>query len=1778
MATNGLTILAVDDHQDNLIALKAVVEDAFPGARTLTALNGPKGIELALAEAPDVILLDIVMPGMDGFEVCRRLKADERVRHIPVVFLTAIQTSRENRIRALETGAEAFLSKPVEELELTAQIRAMAKIKAAHVSDRQEKARLASLVWERTRELEEELAVRKRAEEALRASEEKFRGMAEQLVDVLFVTDTKGVITYVSPSVDQMFGWSPEEMTGREFTTFLPEEERPRAIASLRAAVVSGQPVHALVLVMKRKDGSTFAGEVNASIIRKDGGIEGTTGLIRDVTERKRSEETLRTVAESEAAPGEDVFRFLVRQLAVSQGKRHALLARVDERDLTSARTIAVWSNGRFVPNFSYALDGTPCQNVAAQGVGFYPRHVQTLFPEDRLLADLGAESYWGVPVHDAAGNLLGVVAILDDRPLERRPQTLSLLKSFAARAGAELARQSMEEKYQMLFNQMLDGFAVHEILCDPAGKPVDYRFVAANPAFERMTGLRATDIVGKTVLELMPDLEAHWIETYGRVALTGEPVRFENHAGPLDKWFEINAFCPREKQFACAVRDITERKRSEEALRESEETLQALCANALDAIIMMDSEGRAILWNPAAERIFGYSAAEMIGRPVHDFVAPASQREHFQEHLPAFQVTGQGELIGKVVEVTGLRKDGSEFPMEIALSAVKRGQLWQSVGIVRDVTARNVARKQIEEANHRYDLVAEHTRTVVWEVNTEGLYTYVNPVSEVVWGYLPEELTGKKHFFDMHPDEDREELKADAFEVIARKEHVRDLENRIQTKDGRTIWVSTNCLPIIDDGGELLGYWGAETEITERKRAEEALRESELRYRSLFEHMLDGFAYCKMLYDDRGQPVDFVYLEVNDAFEHLTGRRNVVGRRVTEVIPGIRKSHPELFEIYGRVARTGKPETFEINFDPISRWLNVSVYSAAKGHFVAVFDDITERKLNEADREAMLAVLRLANSSNNSRELIRTVTLEMQAWSGCAAVGIRLQDGEDFPYYETRGFPAEFVQAENYLCAWDANGEMLRNREGNPVLECMCGNILCGRFDPRRPFFTTGGSFWTNSTSKLLASTTEGDLQARTRNRCNGEGFESVALIPLRASGRTLGLLQFNDRRPDRFTPERIAVMERAAASLAIALEQRRTQQELRASEERYRLISENTADVIWLLDLATGRFTYVSPSVQNLLGYSPEEATGKRMSDILTPESCRYAIRRIAEVRTNVDTGGKPGVAQVHQLDHVRKDGSIVRAEVLARALPSSNGGVSEIVGVTRDITERIEAEARLMQAQKMESVGRLAGGVAHDFNNLLTVINGYSQMLLRDLKAGDPARDGLQEIHEAGERAAKLTQQILAFSRKQVLQPRVLDIDRVVDEIRPMLSRMVGEDIELRVQLRAETAKISADPDQLGQVIMNLAVNSRDAMPHGGKLSIETDVMEGNDGSLQLQPGTHAGAWVMLAVSDTGVGMDEETKKHIFEPFFTTKGVGEGTGLGLSTVQGIVEQSGGHIEVHSEKGKGTTFKIYLPSLAEGTADTTRPTALPAQGGKETVLVVEDQEEVRKYATAVLKTYGYRVLGAAHAEEAWLHCKREQIDLLLTDVVMPKVSGRELADRLAKLQPDIKVLFMSGYTDKVIVNHGGLEAGVKFIQKPFSPEELAGKVRTVLGSPARVGRILVADDEAGVRHFLRAVLEDGGYEVSEAADGKQALQQARAGHLDLVITDLVMPEQEGIETIQALRREMPGVGIIAISGAFGGQFLKTAQLLGADAVLSKPVSTELLLATVAEVLKLRS
>lgn len=417
------------------------------------------------------------------------------------------------------------------------------------------------------------------------------------------------------------------------------------------------------------------------------------------------------------------------------------------------------------------------------------------------------------------------------------------------------------------------------------------------------------------------------------------------------------------------------------------------------------------------------------------------------------------------------------------------------------------------------------------------------------------------------------------------------------------------------------------------------------------------------------------------------------------------------------------------------------------------------------------------------------------------------------------------------------------------------------------------------------------------------------------------------------------------------------------------------------------------------------------------------------------------------------VHPDGTVRTLQANAVVIRDADGKARRMIGINRDITGHRNLEEQFRQSQKMEAVGRLAGGVAHDFNNLLTVITGYGELLLAQVGEKSPLGEEVMEIRRAAERATLLTQQLLAFSRRQVLQPKVLDLNEVVSHMEKMLRRLIGEDIEFRTVPGAGLGSVKADPGQIEQVIVNLVLNARDSMPGGGTLAIETsDVVPGKE-FLREHPSAAVGPYVCLAVSDTGTGMSAEVKAHIFEPFFTTKGKGKGTGLGLSTVYGIVNQSAGHVAVDSVVGRGTTVKIFLPRLAEKPEKLPEVPAVTLYGG-ETVLVVEDEDAVRGIVTRVLSENGYRVLSCGDGKEGLrlFTEKMEEIDLLVTDVVMPGMGGQELASKLKASKPGIKVLYMSGYTDDAINRHGVLDAGLAFIHKPFKPYALLEKVREVL------------------------------------------------------------------------------------------------------------------------------
>ena len=512
------------------------------------------------------------------------------------------------------------------------------------------------------------------------------------------------------------------------------------------------------------------------------------------------------------------------------------------------------------------------------------------------------------------------------------------------------------------------------------------------------------------------------------------------------------------------------------------------------------------------------------------------------------------------------------------------------------------------------------------------------------------------------------------------------------------------------------------------------------------------------------------------------------------------------------------------------------------------------------------------------------------------------------------------------------------------------------------------------------------------------------------------------------------------------------RIRKELAKREELFRLISENAVDMIAVVDI-NGKRLYNSPSYERILGFTPQELQATSSFEQIHPEDRHIVEEAARDAREH-------GVGRSIQYRMRHKDGTWRILESNANVVCGPNGAVEKLVVVNRDVTASRQLEEQFRQAQKMEAVGRLSGGVAHDFNNLLGVIIGYAEILQERLPPQDALRGSVNEILQAGKRAATLTRQLLAFSRQQVLAPKVIDLNAAVADMEKLLRRLIGEDIELRTSLDRNLGRVKADQGQLEQVIMNLAVNARDAMPQGGRLEISTKNFTMDEAFVRRYPyRVQPGPYVCLTVTDTGVGMDADTRARAFEPFFTTKEKGKGTGLGLATVYGVVKQSGGYIDIESSPGAGTTFKIYLPSVKE--AITTSPVSPHSEtrpaAGRETILLVEDEGSLRRLTRATLESIGFRVLEAGDGLDALEVARRFDgaIDLLLTDIVMPGMGGRALAHELVRRRPDVRVMYMSGYAGQEVGAPGPIDPGIDFLPKPFAREALTRKIREVLDRP---------------------------------------------------------------------------------------------------------------------------
>ena len=793
------------------------------------------------------------------------------------------------------------------------------------------------------------------------------------------------------------------------------------------------------------------------------------------------------------------------------------------------------------------------------------------------------------------------------------------------------------------------------------------------------------------------------------------------------------------------------------------------------------------------------------------------------------------------------------------------------------------------------------------------------------------------------------------------------------------------------------------------RARAEEARRLSEEKFEKAFRASPDAITLTTL--------AEGRYLEVNDSFVRLSGytREEVIGRTARDLNiiaePGGRARLLEAVRSHGRV------RDLELQFRLKSGELRLGLVSAevievaGEQCLLNIARDITERKRAEE-------ALRLSEA--RYRELFEDspVSLWMEDFSAVKKEidELRAWGVTDFDCFFAAN-PDFVVRCAGLIKILDVNSVSLALFE-SPEKELLVASL---------PALFAPASY--DTFQQELLAIARGQMQIE------------VESLGRTLSGRLLHLLvRWTVPHGYRDTLERVIV------SVFDVTERVEAEEARREATEKLQAILDASPVGITMLD-PQGHVRTWNRGAERIFGWSESEVLGQFLPTI--PEDKSEEFRSLmSRVLAGESLTGL-------ELRRRRKDGSPLDIILSTAPLYAAGGSVAGLVGAMSDITEQKQLQERLRQAQKMEAVGRLAGGIAHDFNNLLGVIKGYNEMARGRLPAADPLHRLLGEVQRAADRAAALTRQLLAFSRRQVLEPRVLELNAVVEDLRSMFQRLLPESIELLTALEPGLGRVKVDPGQLEQVIMNLVLNARDAMPHGGRLILETRNVELDDSYVRQHLTATPGPYVLLSVSDTGVGMDAETLAHIFEPFFTTKEQGKGTGLGLATAYGIVKQSGGYIWAYSEPGRGSSFKVYLPRVQEA-AQARRPerAADTLPRGTETVLVVEDEEGLRRLAREFLETCGYTVLEARDGVEALevVRHNSHTIHLLLTDVVLPRLSGRDLAAQLTTLRPEVKVLYMSGYTDHAILQNGALEPGLAFLQKPFSLSALATKIRKVL------------------------------------------------------------------------------------------------------------------------------
>ncbi len=700
--------------------------------------------------------------------------------------------------------------------------------------------------------------------------------------------------------------------------------------------------------------------------------------------------------------------------------------------------------------------------------------------------------------------------------------------------------------------------------------------------------------------------------------------------------------------------------------------------------------------------------------------------------------------------------------------------------------------------------------------------------------------------------------------------------------------------------------------------------------------------------------------------------------------------------------------------------------------------------KITEKHKHLMMELLELLNKENKGIDLIESILHSIKEFTGFEAVGIRLRKGLDFPYYVTIGFPAEFVKAENYLCARDAKGEMIRDSDGNPYMECMCGNVICQRTDPSLPFFTEKGSFWTNCTSELLANTTEKDRQSRSRDRCNGEGYESVALIPLHSNNEIIGLLQLNDRRKGCFTSDSINTFEEIGASVGIALQKQEAERLLREQKGWLEVTLSSIGDGVIATDTKE-IITFINREAERMTGWQDKDALGQEIYKVfrIINEGTRDPVE--IPIKKALQKNMVVGLANHTIL--IARDGREISIADSAAPIRDKNNKIHGVVLVFRDISESTKLQRQLIHSEKLSAIGQLAAGIAHEFNNILAIIRGNVQLYLPEAEDNKELFETLKIINRQTERGADIVADMMAFAKPKEPEKEICDVSAAVDDVLRFERKFIDlENIKI-IRNYTHMNCVFIDKDQMYQVFLNLINNARHAIMPKGKGVISISIKEIKE---KLE----------ISIRDDGIGMDEETRKNVFNPFFSTKGAYardklgiKGTGLGMSVSYTIIQNHDGTIDVESEKGKGTRFIIILPiTKKEKEKEESKKKIMDSKGLKEikglSVLIVDDEKDITDFLERAFKKSKHKdVFSVGSGKAALSIFKERSFDVVFLDMVLPDMKGEKIFKEIKKMNPDVTVVFISGQVglEEDTLKRNGAYA---FIQKPFD----INKVFTIL------------------------------------------------------------------------------------------------------------------------------